>query len=150
MAVSLRYSLHGQSSYVLGKPILITFALENSSSTDLWILKWYTPLEGIKGKIFEVTCDGVAIPYEGRLVKRGNPGEDDYVLLHPGGSTQAEFDLSQAYSLRECKECRLKFKGRIHDVVVDGQHVPHTADQHVSAEVPGEPLSFRIEKDPAK
>lgn len=150
MAVSLKYSLHGKSSYVLGKPILIAFDLENSSSTDLWILKWYTPLEGIKGKIFEVTCDGVAIPYEGRLVKRGNPGEDDYILLHPGGSAHAEFDLSEAYSLRECKECRLKFKGRIHDVVVDGQHIPHAADQHVSVEVPGEPLLFRIEKDPTK
>ena len=148
MAPSLRYSLHGQSSYVLGKPILITFDLENSSSTDLWVLTWYTPLEGIQGKILEVTCDGEAIPYEGMMVKRGNPGKEDYVLIHAGGSAHAEFDLSQAYSLRECKECRLSFKGRIRDVVVDGQHVPQAAEQQVSVQAPGEPLSFRIEKGP--
>ena len=150
MAPSLKYSLHGQSKYVLGKPILITFDLENSSSTDLRVLTWYTPLEGIKGKIFEVTCDGEAIPYEGRMVKRGNPGQEDYVLIHAGGSAHAEFDLSQAYSLRECKECRVNFKGRIHDVFVDGEHPSRAADQQASVEVPGEPLSFRIEKGPDK
>ena len=146
MVVSLKYHLHAQSSYVLGKPVVITFSLESFSASDVWILKWYTPLEGIKGKIFKVTCDGVEIPYEGRMVKRGNPLREDYILLQPGASAHAEFDLSQVFSLRECNECRLQFKGRIHDVVFDEQQIARTLDQHVGVDVPGDPVSFRIEK----
>ena len=48
-----------QSSYVLGKPIIVGFTLASDAEADLWILKWYTPLEGIKGKILQVTCDRI-------------------------------------------------------------------------------------------
>ncbi len=146
MDISLRYYLQARSNYVLGTPIVIAFSIKSFCSTDVWILNWHTPLEGIKGKIFEVTCDGIEIPYEGRLVKRGNPQRKDYILLRPGASAQAEFDLSQVYSLRECNECRLKFKGRIHDVVLDEQQVARAVDQHVGVDVPGDPVSFRIER----
>lgn len=144
MTVSLRYRLDAQSSYVRGGPIVVGFKLENLSSFDMWILMWYTPLEGIKGKIFEVKCDGSDIPYEGRMVKRGNPEREDYVFLPAGGSVGTEFDLSQVYSVPECRECRLKFKGRIHHVVVDGQQFPQTADKHMSVDIPGNEVSFRI------
>src|SRR5436853_7541895 len=110
MVVSLKYYLAAQSTYVLGKPVVIAFSLNNASSNDVWVLKWYTPLEGMKGKIFEVTCDGIQMPYEGRMVKRGNPLREDYVLINAGASAHAEFDLSQTYSLRDCTECRVKFK----------------------------------------
>jgi hypothetical protein len=145
MAISLKYHFHAQSSYVLGKPIIIGFTLESEAQTDLWILKWYTPLEGIKGKILQVTCDGEELPYQGIMMKRGNPRKEHYVLLHPGGSASAEFDLSEHFPLRKCDECRVDFKGRIHDVVLDPQQLPSTSDKHTSLTASGTPVSFRIE-----
>lgn len=144
MAVSLKYYLHAHSSYAQGEPVIIEFGIENLSSSDVWILKWYTPLEGIKGKIFEVKCDGVDIPYEGMLMKRGNPESDDYVHIHPGETARAEFDLSSIYSFPVCEECWLKFKGRIHDAVLDQQRVPRTIGEHRSVDVPGNAISFSI------
>lgn len=144
MTPSLRYTLQAQSHYVYGTPIVIGFEVENLSSTEVWILKWYTPLEGIKGKIFEVRCDGVEIPYEGRMMKRGNPERDDYAHLPAGGSARAEVDLSKDYSLPECRDCRLTFKGRIHDVVLDERQLAQTASEHGMIDIPGEAVSFSI------
>lgn len=144
MVISLRYFLYAQSSYVQGGPVIIGFSIENLSSNDLWILKWYTPLEGIKGKIFEVKCDGVDIPYEGRLMKRGQPERDDYVCIYARDSAHTEFDLSSAYTLPVCQECHLKFKGQIHDVVLEQQQLPRPSDEQFLVDVPGDSISFRI------
>ncbi len=144
MAIALKYDLQAQGSYVQGKPINIEFALENLSAREVWVLKWYTPLEGIKGKIFEVKCDGVDVPYKGRMVKRGNPGPDDYVRIGPGESARAEFDLSNAYALPVCKECRVSFKGPIHDAVLNQQQVPRAVEEHVPVDVAGNAVSFSI------
>ena len=40
------------------RSIVIKFTLENNSEENLWILKWNTPLEGLKKRIFNVICDG--------------------------------------------------------------------------------------------
>jgi peptidyl-Lys metalloendopeptidase len=144
MDVTLRYHLQAESSYIQGVPVVVGFSVENLSSVDVWILKWYTPLEGIKGKIFEVTCDGVDIAYEGRLMKRGNPEKDDYARLYPGESASAKVDLASVYTFPACKECRLKFKGRIHDVVSDQREVPRAADTHLPVDISGNAVSFSI------
>jgi len=150
MAVSLKYSFQTQSSYVLGKPVVIGFTLESDTQTDVWILKWYTPLEGIKGKILRVTCDGEEMQYQGIMMKRGNPRREHYVLLHPGESVSAEFDLKENYSLKKCDECRLDFKGRIHDVVFNQQQLPPAVNEQTPVDASGTPVSFRIENDSAK
>jgi hypothetical protein len=144
MLTSLRYSLYAENAYVQGQPIIIRFGIENVSSSDVWILKWYTPLEGIKGKIFEVSCDGADIPYEGMLMKRGNPGKDDYLLLHPNKPVEKEFDLSSVYSIPACKECRVNFKGRIFDVVFHHNQIPRSAELHQPVEVLGNSVLFSI------
>src|SRR5262245_2186471 len=144
MNPSLRYTLQAHSTYPQGRPIMIGFEMENLSPTEVWVLKWYTPLEGIKGKIFEVRCDGVEMPYEGRMVKRGKPERDDYAHLPGGGAVRADCDLASAYSLPECRECRVKFKGRIHDAVFDARQLPRSADEHGLIEISGEAVSFSI------
>lgn len=82
----LKYQLSASNSYVLGKPVIIKFTLYNLLDENIWVLTWYTPLEGLKGKIFLVTCNGKEIPYEGRMVKRGNPTQDDYIYIASKGS----------------------------------------------------------------
>jgi hypothetical protein len=43
------------------------------ASEGCYVLKWFTPLEGIGGDIFRVERDGAELPYHGKLVKRGPP-----------------------------------------------------------------------------
>src|SRR5687768_10993951 len=88
---NMEYQLIARDTYVMGNPIMIKFSLQNLSNENLWVLKWYTPLEGLKGKIFLVTCDGKEIPYEGPMFMRGQPKKDDYIHIEPGRSVSAEF-----------------------------------------------------------
>lgn len=140
----LKYQLSADPVYVSGESVRIGFTLQNTSDENLWVLKWYTPLEGIKGKIFQVTCDGNEIPYEGRMVKRGDPTKDDYIFLAPKDSVFAEVDLSEAYSLPVCNECHVIFKGRIHDIVTDESLLPNKSEKHQWVDIPGNTVSFRV------
>lgn len=140
----LKYQLNADPVYTSGKSIRIGFTLQNTSNENLWILKWYTPFEGIKGKIFQVTCDGKEVPYEGRMVKRGNPVKDDYIFLASKESAFAEVDLSEAYRLPICNECHVVFKGRIHDIVTNESLLPNKIESHRWVDIPGNSVFFRV------
>lgn len=86
---------------VAGEPVELTFTLINQATYPLYVLKWYTPLEGIAGEIFRVVRDGQPLPYRGILAMRGDPGPESYVLLPAGGSETATVDLAQAYDFSE-------------------------------------------------
>jgi peptidyl-Lys metalloendopeptidase len=75
----------------------------------LYVLKWYTPLEGIAGEIFRVTRDGEAIPYVGILAYRGAPSPDSYILLNAGESVSAEADLAAAFDFSKPGEYTIEF-----------------------------------------
>jgi hypothetical protein len=144
MAAILKYRLDSRASYKLGEPVDITFFLENLSNQTVWVLKWYTPLEGIKGKIFELVCDGQTILYRGRMVKRGEPKETDYLRVPSGGSVAATVNLCDAYTLSECRECRLKFSGEILDVIFGEQLTLSPGVEPHTIKVSGNAVTFKI------
>jgi hypothetical protein len=80
-----------------GEAVPLDFTLINRSDARLYVLKWYTPLEGIAGEIFRIERDGQDIPYQGILATRGTPPAEAYVLLEPGESVSAEVDLAKSY-----------------------------------------------------
>ena len=84
-----------------GETLPVRFTLTNNADTGLYVLKWYTPLEGIAGEIFRVERNGEAVPYEGILATRAAPSPDDYVLLEPGASAYVEVDLATAYDFSQ-------------------------------------------------
>lgn len=81
----------------LGEAVSVQFTLVNGSDEDLFVLDWYTPLEGLFGDIFRVERNGNPVPYQGILAKRGIPQPDEYVNIKPGGSVSAEVELSTGY-----------------------------------------------------
>jgi hypothetical protein len=85
------------SSLPLGGPVNIQFMLANETDNDLFVLNWFTPLEGLCGDIFRVTRDGQRVRYQGPLASRGNPTPEAYTLIEAGDTVQAEVDLSRAY-----------------------------------------------------
>jgi hypothetical protein len=93
-----------------------------------------------------VTCDGKEIPYEGPMVKRGDPTREDYIHIGPGEAVSAEVDLSLAYNLSklEARKCQVEFKGRVYDIVRDGVLLPRRRDEHRGMDVPGNRVDFRL------
>jgi len=92
-----------------GEPVKLRFTLINNTETDLYVLKWYTPLEGIAGEILRVQCDGQAVPYAGPLATRSNPSPDDYILLHLGKPVSADVDLATVYDFSKAGEYTIRF-----------------------------------------
>lgn len=144
MAAVLRYHVQAQESYAPGETISITFTLENTSGQDLWVLTWYTPLEGIKGNIFDLKCNGQTLRYRGRMLKRGEPRQEDYVHLPPGGSVSRAVDLSEAYDLAPGKRCRLRFRGDVLDVYMGQQLIRQPGVKPQSMVIAGNAVTFTI------
>ena len=140
----LEYHLGAKGNYVVGGPVIISFTLENQTDTDLWILIWHTPLEGLRGRIFLVMCDGEEVPYEGRMVKRGDPVRYDYVHIRARGSSSTEVDLSLAYNLPVADECRVEFKGQIYDFTSGEDYIPRRRDEHQGVHIPGNIVCFQL------
>jgi hypothetical protein len=93
-----------------GSSVTLSFTLANRSETEMVVLKWYTPLEGIFGEIFDVYRDGQPLPYEGPLVSRAVPTADDYVRLGPGESATALVDLADAYEISQTGRYTVSFR----------------------------------------
>lgn len=59
----LRAHLEIPHSLPVDEPVKLRFYLINDTDSRLYVLNWFTPLEGIGGEIFRVKRDGVAVPY---------------------------------------------------------------------------------------
>jgi peptidyl-Lys metalloendopeptidase len=142
--MGLTFSLNTPDLHISGKPLPVDFSLENHTSEDLWILKWNTPLEGIKGKIFDVVCDDKVIQYEGRMYKRAEPLKEDYVCIKSGDSITATVDLASAYNIPACKKCKVVFKSMILDCTNLEQEVPRPSEKHQPLPIKGNSLIFPV------
>jgi hypothetical protein len=92
-----------------GSSVELTFTLFNRSETALYVLNWFTPLEGLGGEILRVEREGQAVPYEGPLAYRADPIPEAYVLLGAGESISAEVDLTVGYDFSQAGEYAIEF-----------------------------------------
>src|SRR5262249_33801976 len=98
MPNELRQSIHMQPTYRLGESITLRFEIENTSDEDYALLVWDTPLGGEVMNFLEVRHEGRVVPYDGRLVKRGDPTTDSYRTLASGATIAEELDLSTSFA----------------------------------------------------
>ena len=140
----MKYRLSADNRYIKDNPIIVNFELENISNENFWILTWYTPLEGLRGKIFRVMCDGKEIPYEGPMIKRGEPQKDDYIQLLPRKPVSVRVDLSSAYTLPTCNQTLVEFKGRIYDHTTSANLTSRTAEKHQMIDITGNTVTFSV------
>ncbi|GGN65976.1 M35 family metallopeptidase [Nocardia rhizosphaerihabitans] len=94
-------SLQGRTSYRLGEPIVLTFAIRNAANHTYALLTWNTPLAGDPLNFLVLTRDGITVRYDGRHVQRGNPADSDYLALAPGQSRTADIDIARLYRIEE-------------------------------------------------
>jgi hypothetical protein len=113
-----------------GEPVMLQFRLTNPTSQPVYVLNWQTPLDGLFGNFLQVTRDGAEIPYQGPMMKRGDPEADDYVAIAPGASADAEIEVSLAYEMREPGRYRISFRDQLMDVTWQQAEVPRPRSQH--------------------
>jgi hypothetical protein len=128
-----------------GETVKLKFTLTNNSEVDLYVLKWYTPLEGIGGEIFRVERDGQGIPYEGILAMRSDPTPEAYLLLAAGRSTSAEVDLATAYDFSPAGEYTIAFLSpRISHVARAESEMARTVDELGPVEISSNRITVKI------
>jgi hypothetical protein len=129
MEMTLDCTMSVAPSQRAGQPVELRFRLSNPTAQPLFVLKWQTPLEGMFGKNLQVTRDGVEVPFQGPMKKRGDPQASDYVTVPPGEPAEATVDVSLAYEMRQPGRYRIAFRNELMDVTAAKEEVPRTLAQ---------------------
>ena len=130
-----------------GGPVILRFTLSRASGSGekpVYALRWYTPLEGIRGSFLNVQRDGVAIPYQGPMVKRGDPSLEDYVEVSPDKPVEGMVDLGPAYDFSRPGRYSIEFKTGLGDLVDEPTLLPRPRDAHRPVPLACDPLSFEL------
>jgi peptidyl-Lys metalloendopeptidase len=113
LSISLEFD---KRQYKAKDPQNLLFVLKNTSKESKHVLKWHTPLEGFNSNMFRVDTEGTRARYLGRLIKRGVPKPEDYIVLKPGESVSANVDIAEAYDIVKAGDYRVAYKARLLDV----------------------------------
>jgi hypothetical protein len=136
--------LETQERYIVGEPVELRFSLHNRTDRTLYVLTWYTPLEGLAGEILRLTRDGNPVPYQGMLAKRGDPTAEEYVAIQAGATADGVVDLGESYDLSPVGRYEVVFTSRLDDVVDRLSQVPRKRDHHQSHDVSCTIAAFEI------
>ncbi len=93
-----------------GDEAVVQFALSNSGDRAARVLRWHTPLFGVDDDLFEVTRNGEAVTYLGRLFKRSAPQASDYLTLRPGQVLTAAVPLNSLYDMSRPGEYTVRYR----------------------------------------
>jgi peptidyl-Lys metalloendopeptidase len=146
--ISLGCTLEMDETYPAGESVTLLFKLHNQTDQPVTILNWYTPLEGMVGDIFQVTRDEEELPYQGMLVKRGDPTREEYTTIKPGKSASAEVDLGMGYDMTTPGFYQVHFTAGLRDITGDASLLPKKQDDHHPQPLSCNTVSFRIESAP--
>jgi hypothetical protein len=127
-----------------GQPVPLQFTLHNAGAAPVRWLVWGTPVDGWFAPFVALQRDGVALAYQGAMVKRGEPAIDDYLLLAAGQSLQAEINLAEAFDLRTPGSYQLTPQIVLHDVAPGDAAVPRPRAQHQRLPLHCPPGSFEV------
>jgi len=90
----------------------ITVSLTNDLNQSVKVLKWKTPFEKtLTGDIFHITDGKNSAQYIGRVVKRLNPKDSDYLLLKSGETKRVTVDLAKYYRFTEKGNFYVSYRG---------------------------------------
>jgi hypothetical protein len=129
-----------------GGPTGIRFQLINRLDKPLSMLRWNTPFEGWRGTILSVSLQGHELPYQGPMVKRGDPIAGDYMRLRAGESQIIGLDLSQGYDMSKPGLYIVKVTGGIQDVIQDGTQPPRPRDRFQAVGLVCNELTLDVKK----
>ncbi|PWT97041.1 MAG: hypothetical protein C5B52_14560 [Bacteroidetes bacterium] len=107
---SISARIYSHDSYNKDEKTNVIFELTNHSKKAVHVLKWNTPLEGLKSDCLDVRKNGKIVPYDGLMIKRGVPQPQDFIEIQPGQSVGEKVDLSEVYSLNSPGQVKVNYK----------------------------------------
>lgn len=126
-------------------PTSLRFELANGSDSALRVLTWNTPLEGWKGTVLRVTRDGEEVPYQGPMLKRGDPQADAYREIPAGGKVDAVVDLAEVYDVSRPGTYKVEADGDLIDVTAEPtEAVPRPRDRHQPVPLDCGAITFQV------
>lgn len=146
----LTYQLISKQIFQPDEPINIQFILFNQSDKPIYVLKWYTPLEGVEGEIFNVYRDGNELMYNGRMIKRGEPRPEDYIRIEAKSNVSSTIDLSLYYDINKPGKYKIEFYKKISDMIIteDLDHnkgtFPRPIEKHKAIEIDGNSIEIIV------
>ena len=144
-ATGLSATLEAPTRLPDSNTVIVQFTLTNNSDVALYVLKWYTPLEGIGGEIFSVERDGQAVPYTGILAMRGDPTPEAYQLLEAGQSASAKVDLATSFDFSQPGEYIIEFLSpRISHVARSEAEMARSVDDLGPVDIPANTVTVEI------
>lgn len=100
---------------------LLEYRLTNETARPVRIARWRTPLAKAPDRFLEVSRDGEPVRYIGPVVTRLAPRADSYVVLEPGQSVSAEYDLRRGYDVSAGGELVVRSALSASKVVLDAE-----------------------------
>ncbi|WP_119270449.1 hemopexin repeat-containing protein [Taklimakanibacter deserti] len=145
MREHFRQSISMERAYRRGEPIILKYELVNESDDDYALLSWETPFEHGVGNFIEVRFGDRVVPYDGRLVKRGEPTEVAYRRITPRQRIAEELDLSTAFAFDEPGIYTVTLHVRFRDAIrqADSRFTARRRIEHEGFAL--EPLSWSFE-----
>jgi hypothetical protein len=143
--VTLSATLAAPATLANGESLPLTFTLTNHGDAGLYVLKWLTPFEGIANEIFRVERDGEILPYEGPLVMRGDPIEEEYLFLAAGASASATVNLATVYDLSEPGAYTIAYTAALQDVAGSQDAMAESIDDLKQIVIPANTISVTLE-----
>jgi Lysine-specific metallo-endopeptidase len=143
-------TLSAAETYRLGEPILVAFQITNTGTATYQVLDWGTPLENEVTDFLAVQRDGREVAYDGRLVKRGDPADADYVLLGPGRALSREVDISLSYPVDQPGDYTATLKITLHDAFAvpgSSKQPPRRRDDHQPHRLDPTVVRFKVIAD---
>ena len=141
----LQCSLTAPARVVAGQPVPLRFTLANRGPVGVQVLEWGTPFEGWFGAYVEVSRDGIAVPYRGPMVKRGDPAANEYVRIAAHRVRRAQVDLAQPFDLSVPGVYRIRPRITLFDVATAGLPAPRPRERHALQTLSCPELEVRIE-----
>lgn len=91
--------------------VVIQVSFTNASDAAVTMPQWLFDADDVDRSFLKVMRDGVAVNYTAALVKRAQPTADDLIVLSPGESRTASYELSSAFDLGEGGNYSVSFVG---------------------------------------
>ncbi|WP_164015307.1 M35 family metallo-endopeptidase [Pyxidicoccus trucidator] len=127
-----------KSSLAARDGVLVNVTLTNVSSRSVRVLKWHTPVDGVKEDLFRVTADGASAEYNGRHYKWATPEAHDFLTLKAGESVSRQVDLASIYDLSKSATYSISYDSEAH----------HDASHEGVSQLRSDSLSVFIEGRP--
>lgn len=81
--------------------VVVRVTITNTNAGPVILHPWQLPGTRQEGALFEITRNGVPVPYTGAIVKRAPPTGRDALRLNPGVTLTYDVELTAAYELEE-------------------------------------------------